>query len=216
MFGAIGAQIARRAAERRQLRGGRVRRRGVGGHVEAGQLRRRALQRRVARSRRCRRSRRHVVVSAVAIDAGHAAMGVLARAPTAADGALAVLVALQTGLRLCGGAPLLKAEDHPRLLAAALDVLAGRAVAGLALPLAMDVVGKRLDVGVVAGHADFVVVDELRPRHHRQRRPHFAVRDLHEQPWIRLRRAIVYPGLRAAAGLVRRLARGKADAKDPD
>ena len=73
-------------------------------------------------------------MAAVAIDAGHAALGVLGGPPLGAGLALVLLVTLQAGLRAHDriGA-LLEAEDQPRLLAAGLHVPAGRPVTGLAI-----------------------------------------------------------------------------------
>ncbi len=166
---------------------------------------------------------RHVVVAAVAIDAGHAAMGVLRGPPLGPGRTLVLLVALQAGLgpghRID---TLLETENQPRLLAAGFHVLAGRPVAGFAVLPAVYVVVERLDVGLVALHADIVVVDHLRAGELRQRAPDLLVGDL-AVGVIRPRPARINVrfcparrrGLAAAGGVVRGRARGKSQAHHP-
>ena len=170
------AQVVRGAAERRQVL------LGVGlGVVGRERGPRTQRQRCIARYRGGGRAGRHVVVPAVAIDASHAAMGVLGCPPLGAGLALVLLVTLQAGFgpghRI--DTPL-EAEDQPRLLAAGFYVPAGRPVAGLAVLCTVNVVVERLDVGFVARHADFVVVDHLRAGKLGHGPPDFLVRDLAE------------------------------------
>src|SRR5208282_2689912 len=103
------------------------------------------------------RSGRYVVVAAVAIDAGHAAMGVLRGPPLGTGRTLVLLVALQAGLGPSNRIDtLLEAEDQPRLLAAGFHVAAGWSVTGFAVLHAVHVFVERLDVGLVALHANIV------------------------------------------------------------
>ena len=213
-----GTQVVRGAAERGQVLFvgfGRVvgNERGPRARTEGGFLRLRGGG----------RADGHVVVAAVAVDAGHAAMGVLGGPPLGPGRTLVLFVALQTGLGPGDRIDtLLEAEDQPRLLAAGLHVLAGRSVAGFAVLHAMYVVVERLDVGLTALHADFVVVDHLRAGELRHRPPDLRVGDLVESV-IGPRPARINVGLcparrwvlAAAGGIVRGRARGKSQAHHP-
>jgi hypothetical protein len=87
-------------------------------------------------------------------------------------------VALQAGLGADHGITLLETEDQPRLPALGFQVSAGRSVACLALLPPVDIMGKGLDVILVARHADFVIVDVLGPWNHRRLPFDLLIRDL--------------------------------------
>ena len=97
---------------------------------------------RVARLAGGRGSRRHVVVAAVAIDAGHFALGVLRVPPLGALGAGVLLVAMEAGLGPRDRIARLETEDQPFLPALGFQVAAGRAVAALAGVAPVHVLGK--------------------------------------------------------------------------
>jgi hypothetical protein len=117
--------------------------------------------------RRRRSAGRDVVVTLVAVRAGDVMVGVRRGAPVGTGGAHVLFVAAGTGFRaLHRRGCRLEAEDQPRRLATRRDVLASRAMAGLAgltffAQATMEVLFERLRVSRVAGGADFVVVDEL-------------------------------------------------------
>ena len=123
----------------------------------------------------------HVIVAAVAVDAGHLAGGVLRAPPAAALGAVVLFVATEAGFRPRHRVARLEAEDQPRFPALRFQVAAGRPVTALARVAAMHVLGKRLGVGLVAGRAQLVIVDVFRALHRRQRALDLLIGDLGEE-----------------------------------
>ena len=162
----IRTQVVRRAAQRGRVPGwldiGRgaaliaVSRDLIGGHGHGGQRR---MHRGVGRFGGGGRSRRHVVVAAVTIDAGHAAIGVPRTPPLGAFGAGILLVATQAGLGPRHRVALLETEDQPRLLAAGFQVTAGRPVTAFARVATMHVFSKCFGVRPVARYAQLVIID---------------------------------------------------------
>ncbi len=126
--------------------------------------------------RRC--SRRDVVVGAMAVDAGHAAIGMLRSSPARPFGTGVLLVALQARFGPCYRVSRLETEDQSGLPALSLQVAAGRAMTAFTTVTAVHVVGKRLGVCLVALGAQLVVIDIFRSGNRRHRAFDFLVTNL--------------------------------------
>ena len=128
-----------------------------------------------------RRSRGHIVVTAMAIDAGDSAIGIARTPPAGPLRTVRFFVATEAGFRTCDRIARLETEDQPRLSALGLHVTAGWPVAALAGVATMDVLGKRLGVCFVAVYAQLVIVDVFGTGDRGDRRLDLLIGNLREE-----------------------------------
>jgi len=105
----------------------------------------------------------------VTVRTSNAAVGMFRAAPPRTRRTLVFFVALQAEFRLLCRSERFEAQYEPRLLAPGFQVATGRSMTGFAGIAPVDVVFEGLRVGLVASHAEFVVVDQLGTRDFRNR-----------------------------------------------